>query len=996
MRPRARSGRRLVPATSGLDDQDMPRSGGDTSGPSTTSGWSHPERWQGADAEEARPGMILKERFLLREEVGRGGMGVVFRALDQRKEEAQDRDPFVAIKVLNEEFKRRPESLKSLQREARRSQSLAHPNVVNVFDFDRDGATVFMTMELLDGQPLNRLLRDNLDHRLPPAQALPIIQGMAEALAYAHKNGVIHSDFKPGNVFLTKNGVVKVFDFGIAQAVRRLHGQRAGDQTLFDARTLGALTPSYASLEMLAGDEPDPRDDLYALGCVAYELLAGRHPFNKMPADEAFKKKLKPPPIHGLSRRRQRTLEHALAFKRADRSPSVESFLLEFIKKQPVRWPLALAAVLVLAVVGGIGAFFIAPNYVSQSKIKDLISELQSGEPREIDRALKKLKTLNADSRIVVVHQVQTELMAYFKARIANATDNRQGHFDFPEAEALLAQFRYLYPEHSAELDALGRQIADRRDRLLDQYTLQLNESLVEGHWLASNGQPGVAQVLDTITRIDPNSPLLHDARLASAFARAAERALDASGYERGAAIADAGLQHFPDNAALISARDEASNGSARLDRPTLVSQLRAHVQQALPGLKSLADFRPLRADAARLAALAPTDPVVSQFRSRLRPVLEAVLTKATSAHDWDAAHAALGSYASVLEPEFFRRRAARLAAAQGNWRAQISKLEAEYSDALAQGRLTGPAAANATALLDQLVKLGPDNERLRWAHASLTSAWLARARAARAAGQLKDARKAVNAALAQTPAGRMADSLHAEYAAIERADKGGPGTPDPRLAASLRETLNDVLGQGSLTPQEASSALATLQELAALAPSDPLVGKAPGQLAAELIASANAKANSGDWHGAAETLSASFDLLPESASLLQALDHARAQLHELSGVARPGQVLERRKGFLDLIAHPAFDAAWDKQLHGQLQMLAAALPPGSEWLSDARGRVAKLYLQHARELIRSHGFTDAGAALVRGRAFADLPDFAVVAKELKGAETRSRTGRPR
>jgi len=97
-----------------------------------------------------RVGSVLKGRFVLESIIGHGGMGIVFKAKDLRKEEAQDRNPYIAVKVLNEEFKQHPESLKALQRESRKAQDLAHPNISTVFDFDRDGGNVFMTMTASD------------------------------------------------------------------------------------------------------------------------------------------------------------------------------------------------------------------------------------------------------------------------------------------------------------------------------------------------------------------------------------------------------------------------------------------------------------------------------------------------------------------------------------------------------------------------------------------------------------------------------------------------------------------------------------------------------------------------------------------------------------------------------------------------------------------------------------------------------------------------------
>ncbi len=272
---------------------------------------------------------ILKERFVLESVIGAGGMGIVYKAKDLLKVEAQDRDPYVAIKVLSEEFKAHPEAFISLQRESRKSQRIAHPNIVNVFDFDRDGDTVFMTMEFMDGHPLDQLIRQYKSTGLPTDDAWEIIKGMSSALSHAHAEKIIHSDFKPGNVFVTQRGLAKVFDFGIARAVSQVEHMEDNpeDKTVFDAGNLGALTPAYASLEMLEGEEPDIRDDIYALGCVAYELFTGSHPYNKVPADEAERQKLKPKRISNIKKYQWKAIEKAISFRREDRIESVEKFI---------------------------------------------------------------------------------------------------------------------------------------------------------------------------------------------------------------------------------------------------------------------------------------------------------------------------------------------------------------------------------------------------------------------------------------------------------------------------------------------------------------------------------------------------------------------------------------------------------------------------------------------------------------------------------------------
>lgn len=273
-------------------------------------------------------GDTLNNRFVLEECLGVGGMGTVYKALDLRKLEASDRKPHVAIKVLNVQFRGNPNSLVALQREARKAQVLAHRNIITVYDFDRDGPIVYLTMEYLTGKPLSQLLRTPGYHGMPVRAALPIVRGMCNALAYAHEHGFVHCDFKPANVFLTTNAEVKVIDFGIARVFQR--PEEESDATVFDPGSLGALTPAYASPEMIEHREPDPRDDIYALGCITYELLTGHHPFDRLSATQARNADFKPQRPPDLDAKQWRALRAALSFDRNTRMPSVARFIAEF------------------------------------------------------------------------------------------------------------------------------------------------------------------------------------------------------------------------------------------------------------------------------------------------------------------------------------------------------------------------------------------------------------------------------------------------------------------------------------------------------------------------------------------------------------------------------------------------------------------------------------------------------------------------------------------
>jgi serine/threonine protein kinase len=296
------------------------------------------------------PGTVIKKRFVLETVLGKGGMGLVFGAIDRRKEEARDPNPRVALKVLNADFKAHPQSFMALQREARKAQTLAHPNVVTVFDFDRDGEVVYMTMELLKGRSLESIVREGRGKGTNAETALPMIRGIAEGLAYAHRKGIVHSDLKPGNIFITEDGTPKILDFGIARAVPSSVTEENKD--VFDAGSLGAYTEAYATSEMVAGIDPHPADDMYALGVIAYELVTGFHPYQRHGAPNARQLGIKPAPIKGLKRKQARAIESCLSFDRKHRPQDAAEFLKAF-RGVTMLQKVTLAAAAVLALTAG-------------------------------------------------------------------------------------------------------------------------------------------------------------------------------------------------------------------------------------------------------------------------------------------------------------------------------------------------------------------------------------------------------------------------------------------------------------------------------------------------------------------------------------------------------------------------------------------------------------------------------------------------------------------
>jgi TonB family protein len=270
------------------------------------------------DAPTAAPppaGTLLKDRFELLERVG-GTQAHVYRARDRRRAEAGSPAPWVAVKLVAADGD--PRAVAALRREALLGARLSHPGIARVHDLDRDGEWLFLTLEWLDGESLDRVLGQRGERPLPRVQALPIVEGLCRALAHAHAEGIVHGDVKPGNVFLAADGRTRLMDFGAARDLR------AGD-----ADGPLALTPAYASPAVLAGAAPTPADDLFAVAAVAYRLLAGAPPFGTRTAAAAAAAGVRPAPVAALTPAQWRALDRALAFAAADRPADVTRFLAE-------------------------------------------------------------------------------------------------------------------------------------------------------------------------------------------------------------------------------------------------------------------------------------------------------------------------------------------------------------------------------------------------------------------------------------------------------------------------------------------------------------------------------------------------------------------------------------------------------------------------------------------------------------------------------------------
>ena len=205
--------------------------------------------------------------------LGQGGMGEVYRATDTKLGRE------VALKVLPVEMASSPERLERFQREAKALAALDHPGIVTVYSVEESGGLHFLTMQLVEGNPLDSLIPEE---GLGVDRILEIGTAVAEALAVAHQKGIIHRDLKPSNIMVTEDGRVKVLDFGLAKIAAAQSDPPLSSEMPTALHTQEGIvmgTVPYMSPEQVAGRAVDPRTDIFSLGVILYEMATGRRPF---------------------------------------------------------------------------------------------------------------------------------------------------------------------------------------------------------------------------------------------------------------------------------------------------------------------------------------------------------------------------------------------------------------------------------------------------------------------------------------------------------------------------------------------------------------------------------------------------------------------------------------------------------------------------------------------------------------------------------------------
>ncbi len=319
---------------------------------------------------------VFNDRYEIHSRIGRGGMADVFLARDRLL------DRPVAVKVLFPEFATDLSFVERFRREAQAAANLAHPNIVGVYDWGKQGSTYFIVMEYVNGRTLADILK--AEGRLLPERVADISIDVAAALGHAHKNGVVHRDVKPANILIAANGAVNVADFGIARALNT-----ATEANLTQA---GAVmgTATYFSPEQAQGAATDPRSDLYSLGIVMYEAVTGRPPFTgDNPVAIAYKQvhDAPTPPTQvdpDLPRGFEAIVMKLLAKNPVNRYSSADELIADLKRYRDGMSTAAESA----AATGALGGAADAATVVGQGADTTIVSPVRGADPTRAQRAV--------------------------------------------------------------------------------------------------------------------------------------------------------------------------------------------------------------------------------------------------------------------------------------------------------------------------------------------------------------------------------------------------------------------------------------------------------------------------------------------------------------------------------------------------------------------------------------------------------------------------------
>ena len=570
---------------------------------------------------------------------------------------------------------------------------------------------------------------------------------------------------------------------------------------MFDPGQLGALTPTYATVEMFDGQDPDPRDDIYALGIITYQLLTGEHPYGKKSAPKAMQLGLVPAPVASLDKRQNRGLRRSLAFLREERTPTVAEFLADLRPRKSRVVPIAISIVVTLLVVAAL-AWKPVQDYLRKQENDEIIAVFMRGDEASINAGLARVEALpDPTQRQEIAEDPRTRdaIIGLYVQRRREHFDPAAGRYDYAAGERQMELLAQLYPD-SAEVLRTRNEYRAERDRLLAQLDTRLRDLLRQGRLLPDADGEDVADLLDIVHSVDPESPLLHDAGVAAAYVAAAGEASAAGDWRRALELLETGDALSPGDEKLAVALTEVRAELERQGKAARVQALRERWQPRLSTLGEASALDAAEAELTELQELAPSEALFTQLEPIVDPLLEQRVTTLLAAGDAAAARELLerqGRFASVAMLETLRARLGAASAPRGDAVAAGATLDEwlarEPDDA---GRWSGGLA---TALKILLSRTSAGDPQAVTRQAAVAERVQTLSRAALDAERFEESARwlALGERLAPTDAQRWQATRESLAAARTAASERAAAAARAKRLADLRERVQTLAAAG-------------------------------------------------------------------------------------------------------------------------------------------------------------------------------------------------------
>lgn len=629
-----------------------------------TRGESERPRRSGASQSTTMVGALLGGRFELLSRISQDAYGSVFRARDHAP--AKDAaSPICGVRVLPRSIGVDKSIRSRLEAVISRTGKIQHRGILHPRELQDDGERMWLVTDAPNGTTLARFIRRKCIDGLEPEVALPIIRRIGEALLAAHSKGITHGDLRPSSIYITSEREVQITDFGLRVALygSNIPSGQAGTTEIEQMDPIDA----YLTLDILEGSPPEPRDDIYALACIAAAMMTGGHPFHGQSALRRLERDLKPPRVRKLKRVQNQALRAGLAMHREDRPEDVHAFLewLETEKTPLPRVPIAVASLILIAVAAG---WYPAQQWLEQQREQELIQAVSdTGWP-----AIRgELRGLDAEEQALILEALEDDILAMYADAIDQAV-----HEDPQGARSLHEEALELYPDSQRLAEAEG--VIEEAIRAQAAEAQQELSALIEARELTprseGNDVPGLIAHLE---RLGVEEDVVNLEALRDLYLEAGEEAAQTANREHTEGLLSAARDIFPGDERLHESLIEAGRtAEARASREQ-VAEITGRLGPRMPpgSFQALAN---VREDLIALLRAGGQHDLLSEQGSRIADLVGSEVDRLGEAGEWAEANQVLREFAPLLPTDTLRSMRRDLSRAQSEADYRPASIRAE------------------------------------------------------------------------------------------------------------------------------------------------------------------------------------------------------------------------------------------------------------------------------------------------------------------------------